>query len=107
MNPIIIRKRIDKATPLLIKCLVENTVVSGGIRFFRPNPAGDGTTEQFYTIQFSQARITEIRQLLPDVLDAKTAALPPMEEISITFRTISWTYTNGGVTHEDTIKAVR
>src|SRR5678815_1860047 len=49
-EPITIRKRIDKATPLLAKALVQNEVIEGVFKFYRPNPAGDGTTEQFFTV---------------------------------------------------------
>ncbi|HEY0092996.1 MAG TPA: type VI secretion system tube protein Hcp, partial [Archangium sp.] len=44
-SPLLIRKRIDKSSPLLVKALVENAVVEGKLMFFRPNPTGDGTTE--------------------------------------------------------------
>lgn len=101
-KPLLFRKRIDKATPLLMKSLTENQVIEGEFKFFRPNPTGDGTTEQFYTIGFKQGRINSIRQVVPDTIVPATSTNPPLEEITIVFHTISWTYTNGGVTHEDT-----
>src|SRR5690242_4214681 len=45
--PMKIAKRIDKASPLLMKALCENQVIEATFKFFRPNPTGDGTTEQF------------------------------------------------------------
>jgi type VI secretion system secreted protein Hcp len=101
-EPLMIRKRIDKSSPLLMKTLAENTAIEGTFKFFRPNPTGDGTTEQFYTVQIKQGRIASIAQFVQDVMVPATATDPPMEEVTFVFHTINWTYTNGGVTHEDT-----
>jgi type VI secretion system secreted protein Hcp len=100
-QPLRIIKRIDKATPLLFKALAENQVMEGVLKFFRPNPTGDGTTEQFYTVEFKQGRINSIKQRLPNTIVPATSTEPPLEEVTFVFHTISWTYTNGGVTHED------
>jgi type VI secretion system secreted protein Hcp len=96
-----IRKRIDKSSPLLMKALCENQVIESSFKFFRPNPTGDGTTEQFYTVSFKQGRVNSIKQYVPDSFTPASTNLPAMEEITFVFHTINWTITNGGVTHED------
>jgi type VI secretion system secreted protein Hcp len=101
-EPLTIRKRIDKSTPLIYKALVENQVVDGIFKFFRPNPTGDGTTEQFYTVEIKKGRVASFKALVPDCIDPASSNDPPLEEISFVFHTISWTYENGGVSHEDT-----
>jgi len=101
-QPIVIRKRIDKSSPLVMKALCENQVIEAVFKFFRPNPTGDGTTEQFYTVAFKQGRISSQKQIVPDTMVPATSTDPALEEITFVFHTISWTYTNGGVTHEDT-----
>jgi type VI secretion system secreted protein Hcp len=101
-EPLVIRKRIDKSTPLIYKALVENQVIDGVFKFFRPNPTGDGTTEQFYTIEIKKGRVASFKALVPDCIDPASSSDPPLEEISFVFHTISWTYENGGVSHEDT-----
>ncbi len=101
-KPLIIRKRIDKSTPLIAKALVENAKIDAKFKFFRPNPTGDGTTEQFYTVEIKNGRVSHQKQFVPDTIVPATATDPPLEEISFVFHTISWTYTNGGITHEDT-----
>ena len=106
-EPLLIRKRIDKSSPLLAKTMVENTACEGTFKFFRPNPTGDGTTEQFYTVVIKNARIASLTQYVPDTIVPASATEPPLEEVSFVFHTISWTYTNGGVTHEDTWNANR
>lgn len=98
-DPIIIRKRIDKSSPLIAKALTNNEVIEGVFKFFRPNPSGDGTTEQFYTVTFKQGRISRIEELVPDTLNPPDSARPPMEQVAFVFRTISWTY--GAASHDD------
>jgi type VI secretion system secreted protein Hcp len=97
-----ITKRIDKSSPLLMKALCENQVVEATFKFFRPNPTGDGTTEQFYTVSIKKARINAIQQTVPNSFVPASTNQPPLETIQIVFHTINWTITNGGVTHEDT-----
>lgn len=99
--PIKIRKRIDKSTPLLEKALCRNEVIEGVFKFYRPNPTGDGTTEQFYTVSIKQGRVSHIKQFVLDTLVPATAHEPPLEEISFVFHTIQWHYTNGGAEHQD------
>lgn len=105
LEPIKFTKRIDKSSPLLMKALCEQQVINGKFLFFRPNPTGDGTTEQYYTIEVKQGRIAAINIIQADVLDPANISSVPMEEVSIVYHTASWTYTNGGVMHEATSNA--
>ena len=101
-NPLIIRKRIDKSTPLIAKALRNNSTIEATWKFFRPAPTGDGTTEQYYTVAIKNGRISSIKQFSPDALaTGARASDPDMEEVGFVFNTISWTYTNGGITDED------
>jgi type VI secretion system secreted protein Hcp len=100
--PITITKRIDKSSPLMMKALCENQVIEGTFKFFRPNPTGDGTTEQFYTITIKKGRINSIKQHVPNSFEPTSTNEPPMEDVTFVFHTIDWTITNGGVTHTDT-----
>lgn len=102
-EPIRIIKRIDRSSPLLLKALTQNENIDARFRFYRPNPIGDGTTEQFYTIEIAQARIVGVRTWVPNVIDPATAAMPEFEEVSFVFNTINWTFEPGGVTHQDVV----
>jgi len=104
-TPLIIRKRIDKSTPLIAKALVNNQVIEAVFKFFRPNPNGDGTTEQFYTIEIKEGRVASFKQISPDSFDPALSTRPELEEVSFVFHTIKWVYTDGGVEHEDTWNA--
>jgi hypothetical protein len=39
-EPLLIRKRIDKSSPLIAKALVENTVIEGEVQVLPPEPHG-------------------------------------------------------------------
>lgn len=100
-QPLKIVKRVDKASPLLMKALTSNEKIDGTFKFFRPNPTGDGTTEQFYTVEIKEGNVASVKQLVENTLDAAAVNKPPLEEVTFVFRTIKWTFMNGGVTHED------
>lgn len=100
-QPLMIRKRIDKSSPLIAKALTTNQVIEGKFLFFRPNPTGDGTTQQFYTIEIKQGRVGSIKQYVPDTTVEANTAEHPLEEITFTFHTINWTWVDGGVSAED------
>ncbi|MEZ4390360.1 MAG: type VI secretion system tube protein TssD [Polyangiales bacterium] len=101
-EPLLIRKRIDKSSPMISKALCNNEEISATFKFFRPNPTGDGTTEQFYTVEISRGRIASQKLYVPDTIVPATSTEPPLEEVTFVFHTINWTFEDGGVTHEDT-----
>ena len=103
-KPLMIRKRIDKSSPLIAKALTKNEVIEAVFKFYRPNPTGDGTTEQFFTIAIKEGRVASIRQYLPDTIVPATSTDPPMEEITFVFGNIVETFTDGGIEHEDSWK---
>jgi type VI secretion system secreted protein Hcp len=101
---VVIHKRIDKSTPLLIKALCENeTVSSAEFRFFRPSPGGSGAEEWFYTVLLEDGSISSVRQLSEDAVMGGNDAPPMMEEVAFVFSSITWTYAIGGATHQDRI----
>ncbi len=100
-EPVVIRKRIDKSTPLIYKALVNNERVDATFKFYRPSPTGDGTTQQFFTVEIANGRVAGIRDYSPDVIDPVSTNIPAMEEVSFLFEQIVWTYEEGGITHTD------
>lgn len=100
-EPLKITKRIDSSSPLLAKALCNNETIEGTFRFYRPNPAGDGTTEQFFTVVIESARVSSISRVSPNVIDPASANSPPIEEVSFVFGKITWTYESMGIEHVD------
>jgi type VI secretion system secreted protein Hcp len=97
---IVIKKRVDKSTPLLMKALGDQQAVDGIFKFFRPNPTGDGTTEQFYTVDFKSGRIVAVEQVVPDTLEVPTANIAPLDAVTFEASIVRFTYTNGGITYD-------
>lgn len=98
---ICIKKRIDKSSPLLARALCNNEVVNAKFLFFRPNPAGDGTTEQFFTVTASEGRISGIKRIVPNCIDPASSTDPPLEEVKIVYHTIVWAFNPTGAEHQD------
>ncbi len=100
-EPIRVLKRIDGSSPLLARSLCNNEVVEGVFKFFRPNPAGDGTTEHFFTVEFAEGRLASVTRRSPNAIDPASATGPPTEEVAIVFHNITWTYESNGASHHD------
>jgi len=100
-QPIKILKRIDKSTPVLMKALTDNQKIEATFKFYRPNPAGDGTTQHFYTVVLGDGNISAVRQYIPETINAATVGQAPLEQVEFVFKKIAWTYEDGGATHED------
>jgi type VI secretion system secreted protein Hcp len=103
--PVKFSKRLDRSTVLLRQALNQNQVIAGNFRWFRPNPAGDGTTQHFFTLAFTGGRITRCELQLPDVLQAESSTLPPMELVELMFDGVTWTWEDGGIEHTDSISS--
>ncbi len=100
-EPIRFTKRIDKSSPLLAKALCNNEVIEGSFKFYRPAPSGDGTTQHFFTVEFSEGRISQVIRRSPNVIDPAHAEAPPTEEVAFVFGRIVWRYEDGGIEHVD------
>ena len=100
-KPLVIKKAIDKSTPLIAKALTKNSKISGEFKFFRPNPAGDGTTQHFYTVKISDGRVGSQKMVNVWSRPGDPHADPAQEEVTFVFQTIMWRYEDGGVEHED------
>lgn len=100
-EPIEIVKRIDKASPLLAKALCKNERIEGTFKFFRPNPSGDGTTEQFFTIDIMDGRIDAIERHSPNAIDPAASKAPPLETVRFVYGKIRWVYMPSGAEYMD------
>jgi type VI secretion system secreted protein Hcp len=83
-------KAIGKSTPALLRALVGRARADVVAKFYRPNPIGDGTTEQFYTIT-ARGQLVSVEQKA-----AAGAVEPPMETITFDFEVMTFTAAGGG-----------
>lgn len=98
--PVTIIKRLDRATPRLFEAWRRHEQLTAEFRFFRPNPAGDGTTELFYTVVLRGAYVAGIRQEIPNCMDPASSNYPPVERISFTYSVIESVWQPTGDTVE-------
>jgi|GEM_PF-6281570 len=88
-KPLMITKQMDAATPLFHKALGTNELLSSVVlKIYRP-----GTTTVDETITLTQASVSEITNAGSGAGDAL-----PLETLSITFQSISYEFSFGGVT---------
>jgi type VI secretion system secreted protein Hcp len=99
-TPLVIRKPLDRTSPLLWKALIENRPVEGTFYFLRPDPSG-GAAQVYYSVHIEQARIASLRQFLPDQT-APGLPVVPMEEVTFLFHQIAWHSTEANTGYEDT-----
>ncbi len=103
--PLKIRKRIDKASPMLMQALCHNTALEGVFQFFRPTTHGNmskDSEEVFYTISIGGAYISDIKLVVPDTLDSPGASTAEAyEDVSFTFDSIKWEHIPGKKDFQD------
>ena len=97
-EPLTVVKRIDPATPSIVKALTHNQKVEGTFMFFRPHPT-TGEEEMFFCIDFAEGRISHIKRVSPDVTDPAAAMEPPTEEIGILFSHARYLWCDGNLEH--------
>lgn len=93
--------RVDKATPLMYRAWGQNEVCEVQLRFWRPDRLGTGTEEEYFKIEITDARVASIKMHWPNALSADTALIAEQVEYGFTYKTITWTFLAGGITHTD------
>lgn len=87
-SPLIISKYIDKSSPKLYQaCANREGLDTVKLYFYRVNSSG--VDELYYTIELKNAKIVNIR-----------TAFPNIEQISIIYETIRWTWEIDGIEFE-------
>lgn len=105
-KPIIFIREIGKASPMLMKAMTDNEVLTSVVMEVREqNPAG--LMAPIYTITLTNARCVGVRQWSDVGSNGRTATSGAMEEVSFTYEKITWTWVSGGVTHEDSWSSSR
>lgn len=99
-NALSIVKVIDKSSPLLYRALVTGEQMKEVvIKWYRQNP--QGKEEHYFTHKLENAMIVSMRPWKVNCLDDKTLHYKDMEELSFTYRKITWTFEDGGVSAQD------
>jgi type VI secretion system secreted protein Hcp len=101
-EPLVIRKTLDKSTPLLENVLSHNeNLTEAHFKFYRTGLSGQ--EQHYFTIDLQDAGIASHNLYHPDSLDAGagSSTVETQEELSFTYQKITWTWVDGGITAED------
>jgi len=101
-EPLVFRKMMDKSTPKLLSALVTNeNLTSAQFKFYSTSKLG--TEVNSFNIDLLNASIASHNFYHPDTMDAGAGGTAPdsLEELTLTYQKITWTYVDGGITADD------
>lgn len=106
--PFVLVKEVDAASIGLRKAHAANeTFKEWELKLFAASIGGTsgaaGVERNHLTIKLGDARIIELGFHLPDTRDTALLRYADFERISFAYKKITWTWTDGGATHEDSI----
>lgn len=104
LGTIVFRKEVDKSSPLLARALFKNEPIEGTFKFWTPQiraATGVGSEFQHYTIQGRQGRIVSIKTVMENNKNPELMKYAEYEDVTVRFDSLSWTWNEGGVTHEE------
>ena len=95
-----VTKVFDKSSPLLYTALATGErLTKCQLKFFRTSTSG--TQEHYFTIELEDAIITKIRPYMENCQDPTKAHFTHLEEVSFTYRKITWNHEAAGTSGSD------
>jgi type VI secretion system secreted protein Hcp len=99
-GPLKVTKVFDKASPKIFQAMVTGEQLSDvTFKFYRIDPTG--AEEHYYSIKLENAIIVSVSLWVPNCLDPAKESFTHMEDVSMTYRTITWTQEVDGVMSMD------
>jgi len=99
-NAFTVTKTFDKSSPKLYQALCTGERMKEAIfKFFRISP--DGTEQNYFTIKLRNAIIVSIKPWVANTLDQTKEHFTHMEDVSLTYQAITWTWVPDGVEAQD------
>jgi type VI secretion system secreted protein Hcp len=99
-KPFVITKEVDASSPLLQQALASNEVLKDvTIEFWQASQTG--AEKGYYTITLKDAVIASIHHVMPNNKDPQLVKLAAYEEVALVYKSITWTFTDGGLTATD------
>ena len=99
-RPMTITKETDRSTPMLYQALCTGELLTDvKLDWYRLDGSGD--EELYFSIALQNAMITRIHPWVPNVLSRVNENLRHMEDVSIAYERIIWTWEPDGIEFED------
>jgi type VI secretion system secreted protein Hcp len=97
-GPFTFTKEIDKASVPILQALVTGeTIKTMTVHFWHITP--EGKEVELYNIVLEDAQLCSVNTVLPNI--KQEGQLNPMEEVSLRYGTITWTFLDGNLTVTD------
>jgi type VI secretion system secreted protein Hcp len=104
-KPFVITKELDKSSPILYNVLCTNeNLKEVTIKFWTPQikaTTGVGQEVQHFTIKLINANIASMDFRMANMKHPELQKFAEYEEVAMTYEEINWTWTDGGITAED------
>ncbi len=101
-SPIIVKKKFNLSSPLLYRASTNGEVLpSVEFRFYRTD--NRGAEVEYFNVELENAYVVSFatQSTAQDDPFTRPEDTPVLEEITLTYRRITWTYVEGGITHTD------
>lgn len=99
-QPMTVTKIFDKSSPLLYQALTTGeNLTTCVLTWYRTSPTG--SQEPYFQMELEDAIIVSVRSLMPNCQDPAQAHFTHLEEVSFTYRKISWTHLAAGTSGSD------
>jgi type VI secretion system secreted protein Hcp len=103
-QPLTITKVFDKSSPMLYKALTTGErLPTCELKWYRTSKTG--TQEHYFTIRLEDAIITNITGRMPNCQDPNQAHFTQLEDVSFSYRKITWTHEIASTSGEDDWRA--
>jgi type VI secretion system secreted protein Hcp len=104
-KPFIIRKEVDRSSPLLYQILCTNeNIAEWQLQLYRPDRTG--IERNHYTVKLTNATISAIQFRKPDIRKSDPR-LVEFEEVWFTYQKIEWIWVEGNITADDDWEVAR
>ena len=90
-NGMTVTKRFDKSSPLLYNSLCSGERLDVELTWYRTSEGG--TQELYFSHKLEDATIVNIRGFMPNTLDPKFEQYQHHEEVTFSYRKITWNHT--------------
>lgn len=95
-DPIVIRKLVDKSSPLIAQAAAEARKLDGKFKFYRPIGDGGGW-EHYFTVTIEDARIHRVLRRIAEGEESS----PLKEDVHFVFSKIHWKHETAATEHQD------
>lgn len=99
-QPLTITKVFDKSSPLIYNALTSGEKLTKcQIKWYRTSASG--TQEHYFTTDLEDAIIVQVEAMMPNCQDPGQSHFTHLEEVSFSYRKITWTHEVGGTQGSD------